>query len=263
LVGYNQPEPTFTLNQIAMYNFGKLLKPSRNILMVKYGDKNEITSDRDRYAAPQQIVTITAKDDKSLMEFIKNNEKKIVNSFRNFDFGVFKSQLTSKTWDPKNVETFRNLKANITMPYAYRKVYDTLNYIWFKKEIPRGSLNLQMYTLPITSEADLNGENIIEARNAKGKEYIVGTNDGTYMVTEEAFTPFRFDVTIDNKKAYETRGTWEMVDTWMAGTFVNYTVIDKVKNRLIVVEGFVYAPNTKKRDYMFELEAILKTLKIE
>ncbi len=49
----------------------------------------------------------------------------------------------------------------------------------------------------------------------------------------------------------------------MAGPFLNYTVVDKSNNRLVVVEGFAYAPATNKRDYMFELEAILKTLKIK
>lgn len=29
----------------------------------------------------------------------------------------------------------------------------------------------------------------------------------------------------------------------------------------MVVEGFTFAPATEKRDHMFELEAILKTLK--
>ncbi|MFZ2284686.1 MAG: DUF4837 family protein, partial [Lutibacter sp.] len=31
---------------------------------------------------------------------------------------------------------------------------------------------------------------------------------------------------------------------------------------LVVVEGLTYAPSMNKRDYMFELEAIMKTIKI-
>ena len=48
----------------------------------------------------------------------------------------------------------------------------------------------------------------------------------------------------------------------MSGPFVNYVIEDKVNNRLIVVEGFAFAPSVQKRDYMFELEAIIKSLKI-
>jgi hypothetical protein len=49
----------------------------------------------------------------------------------------------------------------------------------------------------------------------------------------------------------------------MAGPFISYSVIDKPNNRLVIVEGMTYAPSINKRDYMFELEAILKTLKID
>ncbi|HIE45165.1 MAG TPA: DUF4837 family protein, partial [Flavobacteriaceae bacterium] len=44
------------------------------------------------------------------------------------------------------------------------------------------------------------------------------------------------------------------------GPFLNYALLDKKNNRIIVVEGSVYAPSIAKRDYLFELEALLKTL---
>lgn len=47
-------------------------------------------------------------------------------------------------------------------------------------------------------------------------------------------------------------------DFLMAGPFLNYIVEDKPNNRLLVMEGFVFAPSVNKRDYMFELESILK-----
>ena len=49
----------------------------------------------------------------------------------------------------------------------------------------------------------------------------------------------------------------------MAGPFVNYTVKDTVNKRLLVLEGFVFAPSISKRDYLFELEAIIKTAELK
>ena len=46
----------------------------------------------------------------------------------------------------------------------------------------------------------------------------------------------------------------------MAGPFLTYIINDKENNRKLILEGFVFAPATKKRDYMFELEAILKSV---
>jgi hypothetical protein len=47
----------------------------------------------------------------------------------------------------------------------------------------------------------------------------------------------------------------------MAGPFLTYIVNDDKNNRKVVIEGFVFAPATEKRDDMFQLEAILKTVK--
>ena len=83
------------------------------------------------------------------------------------------------------------------------------------------------------------------------------------MITEEARTPVVKEVTIGGKKAYETRGTWEVFGAFNAGPFLNYSIIDEKNNRVLVVEGFNYAPSVNKRDFVFELEAILKTSKIK
>ena len=62
--------------------------------------------------------------------------------------------------------------------------------------------------------------------------------------------------------AFETRGKWEVKNDFMAGPFVNYAIIDQKNDRLLVVEGFTYAPSVNKREFLFELEAIAKSLVI-
>ena len=49
----------------------------------------------------------------------------------------------------------------------------------------------------------------------------------------------------------------------MSGPFVNYAVEDKKNNRWVILEGFVFAPSVEKRDYMFELEAIIQSVKFK
>ena len=60
----------------------------------------------------------------------------------------------------------------------------------------------------------------------------------------------------------ETRGTWEVKNDYMAGHFLNYIIQDTTNNRLLVMEGFVFSPSIQKRNYMVELEAIFRSLKI-
>jgi len=81
------------------------------------------------------------------------------------------------------------------------------------------------------------------------------------MITETAYSPHIKNTQLSGNDAFEVRGKWEVKGDFMAGPFLNYSVIDEKNDRMLVVEGFTYAPNINKRDYMFELEAILKTLK--
>jgi hypothetical protein len=49
----------------------------------------------------------------------------------------------------------------------------------------------------------------------------------------------------------------------MSGPFVNFCFVDKTNRRLFVAEGFVYAPSESKRDYMFELETMMRSISVQ
>jgi hypothetical protein len=51
-----------------------------------------------------------------------------------------------------------------------------------------------------------------------------------------------------------------MKNDFMSGPFINYAIIDKKNKRIIVLEGFCYAPSKEKRDLMFEAESIIKSI---
>ena len=48
----------------------------------------------------------------------------------------------------------------------------------------------------------------------------------------------------------------------MGGPFVSHIRLDEENQRVVVVEGFVYAPETNKRNYIRRLEAALFTLRL-
>ena len=117
--------------------------------------------------------------------------------------------------------------------------------------------------LDIIRESDEAINDVIKMRDSIGKQYVPGPLEGTYMITEEAYTPFLSNTIIDNKPTFETRSTWEVKDAYMAGPFLNYAIKDEINQRYVVFEGFAFAPSVEKRDYMFEFEAIAKSIKIK
>ncbi len=263
MVGLPQAEPVLHLNQIDPRNFSDFLRANRNIIFIKQGDKNTFVSRKNVYAKPQYVAEIKGKTKDDIIKITKKHAEEIIKEIQKGDMAVFqKMHLSKNYYKPENVVFFKENGVEMRVPYLYQKSHDDKEYVWFVRDIPEGYLNILVYTLPITSPEDENGENIIKARDEKG-HYIPGDKEGMHILTEKNFTPEKIETKLANLKTYETRGNWYMTDDFMAGPFVNYTLVDKKNNRLIVAEGLVYAPNIKKRNYMFELESIIKTLKLK
>jgi len=263
VLGLPQPEAQFEVSQVPPESFGSMFKATRSVLRIGIGEKKAFSVNTNAYASPQKIVTITGTSKEELIEMIQNNGKKIISIFKEADILSLQKKLISKYWDPTKVKTFVNHGYSLRIPVTYNKVEDDGDFVWYRFHLAGGnSMELITYTMPILSEDDENGNNIVANREVIGKKYIPGQIEGSYMITEQAYTPHVFEIEMEGRKAFETRGKWEVKDMYMAGPFLSYSVVDKANNRMVVVEGFTFAPSIKKRDYMFELEAILKTLKI-
>mgnify|MGYP001968315621 CR=1 FL=1 len=158
-------------------------------------------------------------------------------------------------------------KFNISMkiPSIYRVGREEDNFVWIDRQIQKGNMNIIAYTMPWDSFKNDSTfvQDIVKMRDSIGGLYIGGEDvpgKKNHMITEKAFSPYVFPAEVSGKKAAEVRGIWEMSAYPMAGPFLTYIINDKENNRKLVLEGFVFAPATKKRDYMFELEAILKSV---
>ncbi|WP_111707141.1 DUF4837 family protein [Lutibacter citreus] len=263
VVGLPQPESQFEVTQVPPDSFGSMFRATRSVLSVGIGEKTSFNVQTNVYAAPQKIITIIGKTKEDLIKEIEKNSKKIVSIFKEADIKSVQNKTLKQYLDPTKIETFKKQGYSFKIPKTYRKVEDNGDFIWYRYHLNGdNSMELISYTVPITSEDDENGNNIVAIRDAMGKKYIPGQLEGSYLMTEEAYSPHVFEVQLDGKKAFETRGKWEVKNVFMAGPFLSYTVVDKPNNRLVIVEGLTYAPSINKRDYMFELEAILKTLVI-
>ena len=67
-------------------------------------------------------------------------------------------------------------------------------------------------------------------------------------------------IAVKGEYAMETRGLWKMEHDAMGGPFVSHSRVDTLNNRVVVAEGFVYAPEKMKRGLIRRLEAALYTL---
>jgi len=260
--GLPQPEPMFDINQIPPQVFSGFAAKNRIVLKIEKSDKSEIKIATDAYAQPQKVIVVSGSNDTKLIEVLKDNKDKILDTFKNQEIEARQALTNNSLHTNNNIE--KKLGISIKFPSIYRIAKEDGDFFWVRKNLTTGTNNFMVYQVPldaIDKEGDIT-QQIITIRDSVGKKYIPGPIDGSYMKTEEAYTPFLFTTIIDNKPTYEVRSTWDIEGTYNAGPFVNYMVEDKINNRYEVLEGFTFAPSVNKRDYILELESIIKSLKI-
>ncbi|TDQ28567.1 DUF4837 family protein [Tenacibaculum caenipelagi] len=267
-VGLPQPETLLSVSQIDPIGFKGFMRNSKAVLIVREGEKERIVVEKNKYAAPQILIYATAKNKTGLVNLIRNKGKEIIKLFKDADIQFAQRIFKKERVDENQFKTIKKLGVTIDIPKRFNLVEDTGDFLWLRQHLKSGiargdgSNNILLYSYPLEDENKV-ADNITAMRDVIGEKYIPGSKEGMYMITEQAYTPFTYDAEIDEKKAYETRGKWEVKNDFMAGPFINYTIIDKENKRVIVFEGFTYAPSVNKRDFIFELEAIGKSLKIK
>ncbi|QYA24889.1 DUF4837 family protein [Gramella sp. MT6] len=261
--GLPQEEPLFSLSQIPPETFSGFVRNSRIFLKIEDSTPKGMNLFEDEFARPQTGVVLMGDNSEELVEVINEKSDSIVKLLK-------KTELTEKQRRirkslKKDEALSEKFGLTLKFPSAYRYAKEAENFSWIRKEIPKGSMEILVYEVPINQiENDSSViANIIEMRDSIGEAQIPGRLKGSYMITEKAYAPYLFETEIDGKFAYETRGTWEVANDFMAGPFVNYAVKDKENNRFVILEGFVFSPSRGKRDNIFELDAILQSAEFE
>jgi len=259
--GLTQEEPLFTINQYPARLLEGFVTDSRSIIVVKKAatDKFEIIRSR---ALPHNTFRIYGKSVDDIICSLEMNGSQIIKLIRNAEIEKIQQDNSKALLNPAVLKN--KFHIDLQIPIGYEYMLHKKNFIWLKKEIISGNTSLLIYQVPIkqlTKSSDIVG-NIVKMRDSIGL-YIKGREPNTQMITGEAYAPYFSTISLDGKKTFETKGTWELKNDFMTGPFINYAIIDQTNKRIVVIEGFCYSPSNQERDLMVELEAIIKSVKID
>ncbi len=263
LPGLPQEEYPFTVNQVDPITFNSLFKRNRNILFIGVDTLEHFYSNKNLYAYPQLTLTILGRDKNELIRNMMSHGEELISTFKENDMRLYQSRITKDAYETNEINTFNNLGLEFKIPRAYRMVEDTGDFLWYRSTITRGLLNLLAYEIPVENLDSVSEDDLIRYRDSIGKTYVPGQFDSTYLATEKLVRPIVKKVNVGGREALESRGLWYVENDFMGGPFVSYTFKDEDTGRLLVIEGFSYTPSAKKRDFVFELESILKTVSFD
>jgi hypothetical protein len=261
VLGLTQEEPIFTINQYPARLLEGFVTDSRSIIVVKKAaaDKFEVTHSA---SLPHNTFRIYGKSVDDIICSIELNSAQIIKVIRDTEIKKIQEDNSKSLLNPAIIKN--KFHVDLQIPVGYEYMLHKKNFIWLKKDIISGNTSLLIYQISIRSfEKSSNVvDNIIRMRDSVGY-YIKGKEPKTRMITGEAYAPYFSTILLDGKKAFETKGTWELKNDFMAGPFINYAIVDEMYNRILVIEGFCYSPSNEERDLMLDLEAIIKSVKID
>ena len=265
LRGLPQDESQFHKSHITEKHYDHITNLFRNIFRINIGKEYtqaKMKVEKDVHSTPQLIITLNAPNQVEASVYITEHTKDIESLITSEEINREANDL----YFEHNIKFAKAVKemfgCEFYIPVDIKKMKVGENFIWASDDGLSSIQNICIYSLPYVSEKMFTKKPYIALRDTIMKRNIPGAHEGMWMQTNPDFVWTR-NIGVNGQYAMEARGLWEMRNDAMGGPFVSHSRIDKKNGKVIVVEGFVYAPDKMKRTMIRRLEAALYTLETE
>lgn len=256
--GLPQREGNFRVTYINPEAFKGVFKFYANILVVgvniKY-EESKMTLEKDLYARPQVVEGLYAPTDWAFVRLLEEHQKDILKQFNENEFARERKLLEKNFNGAVMAQVKKQFGVSIKVPEDVDDMKVGKDFLWASASKQDFRQNVCVYTLPLTESLSFE-----DVRDSVMKVNIPGDREDQWMETDRR-TVIVDDIT--RPDLIVVRGLWDMRNDAMGGPFVSYFYADTARNRFLVVEGFVFAPDKKKRPIMRQLEAALQTVIFE
>ena len=217
----------------------------------------------DTWANGQLVVYVYAEGPDRLADLVARSFASASERIDRSDREVLMANIYQSGRAERLVDSLRGL-VGLTMdiPLDYKLALADSNFVWLRRDITDVVQNILISSVPYRDAAQLSPDSAVAYRNAIARDVVRTNTAGSVMATNDRDLPLVTDtVRIGDVSALEVRGVWEMSDDFMGGPFFTYLIPDPARGRLYVVDGFVYAPGSKKgkRNYMQQIATIVAT----
>lgn len=256
----NQNEPMFDVLLLDEEFFQADKQRHYNIVRFIVTQEDSATCEitRGLYAQPQVYVEVRGSDmDACLQAFIDKQEEVRIALYEN---DIQKIQAAYESIP--NTDLQRRIKDKfgilLTVTKDYSVAREGEDFLWIAY---RTGVNDRFVMIYRSDSTVITKESMINDRNNFCRKFIEGEKDDVHpIVTRLANLPEARPMQLGSKIGMEMRGLWETENDYMGGPFYHFSYVN-VENKCISVDGFVYAPNEPKRNYLRQVEAIVKSVK--
>jgi len=263
-----QYEPVYDPINVSYDSFNSLFQRHRNVIFTEISDrytKARMLVERDRYARPQLLIHLQAPDDSSFIRLLGASRPMILAYLKRAESDRLVN-LHQMAMDKVLSEKLKKkFNVSLILPKGYSIVRDSSDFTWVNQDVGPVILGIVLYQYPFQDSSVFALKKLVMIRDQFMQKYMPGEVDGSYMTTEKEVGPQYSEYLLKGKKhVAEIRGLWKTEKgISMGGPFISLSTLDEKNNRILTVEGFVYAAGYYKRNYMRQLEAILYSMKLQ
>lgn len=216
---------------------------------------------RNRWAKGQVLFYVYGRDEEAVYDAIRERGPAMLEKLKVHDLPILESQtFAARDNVPLSGEVFDVTGAHFRIPGEFVQALKTDRIVWLRKDAPDMILSLVFQRVPYTDASQFGKEGLI-AMQDRMTSLVTGDQDSSRMVVDDRNLPvFLSTLTLDGQYAVEARGIWSMLHEFMGGPFISYAIQTPDKSSVILATGFLYGPGKDKREWMQQLEVILKTL---
>jgi len=226
----------------------------------------------DKWYQNQWTLILTAPSDSALAKQIHNSGETLTNNLMDKNFARWrgqiydrgeKTQLEDSLWNNHGwkIRIQHDWYKNVDTTYTHNG--ETNHFLTMHRQLPSNDRWFWVWWKKTDNINYLDNDWINAKRDSLMEKWVRGSRDSSYVTTEYRRPVNTTSFKYDGDLAYETLGTWRMTHDAMGGPFVNMAVYDEGTHRLFLLEFGQFAPKYKKRRFVRQFRAMLRTFKID
>lgn len=260
-----QDEPFFDVVHIPHDAFKNFFKTHRNLIFVRVGpshEENKLTVEKNKWSNSQLIYHFYAPNDTAFISLWEDSVAYVMQNILDTEMERYKRAYAKFQNDEAKRKVAENFNISLSIAQEYNIDVEEEHFFWISRETEVSSQGIFIYDYPYTDSNTFTVDYLVNKRNQIAKAKVPGPIDGSYMQTESRVPIVTDEFYLNGNYAFLMRGLWYTENYFLGGPFVSISVLDKKNDRVICLDAYVYAGKQNKKLYVWQVESILRTMKI-
>jgi hypothetical protein len=232
---------------------------------------------RNVWAEPQLLVWVQAGNKTEMLHRLLENQDRILTLFHRNERLIIKHRIYKHGYDQRTFRQTNKVHAYglkvpnfFTLIKSIRAEEDTSLHnlgfqgmFWYRGITKKSNSNILVYYKDYKGETLPDEKEILKLKLDFSKAFIHGGNEGSYLSLQEMYPPHVSKSRFRGHDAFMIKGLWKLEKDFLGGPFITYVIHDKENNRLLFIDGFLFAHGSTKKRYVERMEIIMHSFSVK